>query len=104
MNKLPMSKRTHILAMRVEGMSMREITRLTGASINTVAKLLNDAGHACAPTTMSMCGGFAVTVASSATRFERSCTPRNGRCATRRPPRTELAFVDDLRGRLEDRP
>ncbi len=48
MNKLPMSKRTQILAMLVEGMSMRAITRLTGASINPVAKLLNDAGHSCA--------------------------------------------------------
>ena len=27
---------------------MRAITRITGVSINTVAKLLNDAGHACA--------------------------------------------------------
>ena len=34
--------------MLVEGMSMRAITRVTGTSINTVVKLLNDAGVACA--------------------------------------------------------
>lgn len=37
-----------ILGMLVEGMSMRSIERLTGASINTVKKLLSDAGEACA--------------------------------------------------------
>lgn len=48
MNKLAKTKRAQILSMLVEGMSMRSITRLTGVSINTVAKLLNDAGNACA--------------------------------------------------------
>ena len=48
MNKLSVAKRSQILSMLVEGMSMRSITRITGASINTVAKLLTDAGDACA--------------------------------------------------------
>ena len=48
MNKLPKTKRAQILSMLVEGMSMRSITRLTGVSINTVPKLLTDAGNACA--------------------------------------------------------
>ncbi|MXY88918.1 MAG: DDE-type integrase/transposase/recombinase [Gammaproteobacteria bacterium] len=48
MNKLSTEKRAQILSMLVEGMSMRSITRITGVSINTVAKLLNDAGDACA--------------------------------------------------------
>lgn len=48
MNKLSTEKRAQILSMLVEGMSMRSITRITGVSINTVAKLLNDAGEACA--------------------------------------------------------
>jgi IS1 family transposase len=47
-NKLPVAKRIQILSMLVEGSSMRSIERVTGASINTVAKLLNDAGEACA--------------------------------------------------------
>ena len=48
MNKLTTKKRAQILSMLVEGMSMRSITRITGVSINTVAKLLSDAGEACA--------------------------------------------------------
>lgn len=46
MNKLPTTKRAQIIGMLVEGMSMRSITRLTGVSINTVTKLLRDAGAA----------------------------------------------------------
>ena len=47
MNKLPLSKRTQILNMLVEGSSMRSISRVAGVSINTVTKLLVDAGKAC---------------------------------------------------------
>ena len=48
MRKLSTEKRAAILGMLVEGMSMRAIERLTGASINTIRKLLLDAGAACA--------------------------------------------------------
>jgi IS1 family transposase len=47
MNKLPVAKRATILQMLCEGSSMRAITRITGASLNTVTKLLIDAGKAC---------------------------------------------------------
>lgn len=47
-NKLPLPTRTQILGMLVEGSSMRSIGRVTGVSINTVTKLLVDAGTACA--------------------------------------------------------
>ena len=47
MNKLPLEKRVQILAMLVEGSSMRSISRVVGVSINTVTKLLVDAGNAC---------------------------------------------------------
>ena len=47
MNKLTLQKRAQILALLVEGMSMRAITRLTGCSINTVTKLLIDVGTSC---------------------------------------------------------
>jgi len=47
MNKLDTKTRAQILAMLVEGMSMRAVSRLTGVSINTVTKLLIDAGNAC---------------------------------------------------------
>ena len=48
MNKLTLEERARILHLLCEGMSIRAITRLTGASKNTVAKLLIDAGKACA--------------------------------------------------------
>ena len=48
MNKLPIKTRVTILNMLVEGSSMRSISRITGVSINTVTKLLEDAGKACA--------------------------------------------------------
>jgi len=47
MNKLDRKARAQILGMMVEGVSMQSITRLTGVSKNTVAKLLADAGEAC---------------------------------------------------------
>jgi len=46
MNKLSQAQRAHILQLLCEGMSIRAITRVTGASKNTVSKLLNDAGAA----------------------------------------------------------
>ena len=48
MNKLPTAKRVMILNMLVEGMSMRSISRTLEVSINTVSKLLVEAGEACA--------------------------------------------------------
>lgn len=46
MNKLTSEERAKILHLLCEGMSIRAVTRLTGASKNTVAKLLNNAGAA----------------------------------------------------------
>lgn len=48
MNKLDIKTRITILNLLVEGSSMRSISRITGVSINTVTKLLEDAGKACA--------------------------------------------------------
>jgi IS1 family transposase len=47
MNKLDTNERARILHLLCEGQLIRAITRLTGASKNTVAKLLVDAGKAC---------------------------------------------------------
>lgn len=47
MNVLTLNKRIQILQMLVEGSSMRSISRVVGVSINTVTKLLVDAGSAC---------------------------------------------------------
>src|SRR5258708_17509311 len=48
MNKLPVEKRITILRLLTEGSSLRSISRVVGVSINTVTKLLVDAGRACA--------------------------------------------------------
>ena len=47
MNKLTTEKRTQILTMLVEGNSLRATSRMADVSINTVTKLLVDAGRAC---------------------------------------------------------
>jgi hypothetical protein len=48
MNKLPLAKRVQILSMLCEGSSMRSISRVADVSINTVYKLLAEAGPVCA--------------------------------------------------------
>lgn len=48
MNRLSRETRSQIIHLLCEGSSIRAITRLTGASKNTVAKLLRDAGCAVA--------------------------------------------------------
>jgi IS1 family transposase len=47
MNKLSAETRAKILHLLCEGSSLRAVTRITGVSINTVTKLLVDAGKAC---------------------------------------------------------
>lgn len=47
-SKAPLKTRVQILSMLCEGSSMRSISRVTGVSINTVSKMLVDAGNACA--------------------------------------------------------
>ncbi len=48
MNNMPIEKKAQIILLLVEGNSMRSIERIVGCSINTVTKLLEDAGAACA--------------------------------------------------------
>lgn len=48
MNKLPVETRAQILSLLCEGSSMRAISRVADVSINTVSKLLVDAGETCA--------------------------------------------------------
>lgn len=47
MNKLPLAKRVQILSMLCEGSSMRSVARVCDVSLNTVAKMLIDAGKVC---------------------------------------------------------
>jgi uncharacterized protein YerC len=46
-NRGSRSRRAQIPGMLVEGVSVRAISRMTGASKNTIVKLLTDAGNAC---------------------------------------------------------
>lgn len=48
MNKLSLETRAQILSLLVEGSSLRSISRVVDVSINTVTKLLVDAGTVCA--------------------------------------------------------
>ena len=121
--------------MLVEGMSMRSITRITGVSINTVAKLLNCAGDACAAYHDEHVRGIRghrriecdeiwsfVYAKERAVRHAKSAPDGVGDACTftaidakaklfvsylvggERDGETALAFMDDLRSRLEDRP
>jgi IS1 family transposase len=47
MNRLPAAKRAQIIQMLCEGNSMRSVSRMADVSINTVSKLLVDAGRFC---------------------------------------------------------
>src|SRR3984893_104746 len=47
MNRLPVAKRANILNLLVEGTSLRAGSRIADVSINTVYKLVIDAGEAC---------------------------------------------------------
>ena len=47
MNRLSDAGRVQIIGMMVEGVSIRAISRMTGASKNTIGKFLADAGNAC---------------------------------------------------------
>src|SRR5260370_307767 len=48
MNQLSMAKRIQIVSALVEGCSIRATVRMTGASKNTIAKLVVELGEACA--------------------------------------------------------
>lgn len=48
MNRLPIKARAQILTMLCEGVSMRSASRIADVSINTVVKLLEEAGITCA--------------------------------------------------------
>lgn len=47
MNRLPIERRAQIISALVEGCSIRSTSRMTGASKNTIIKLLEDVGAAC---------------------------------------------------------
>ena len=46
MPKIPTAKRAEIVSLLLKEMSLRDIARHTGVSLNTVYKLVDDAGYA----------------------------------------------------------
>lgn len=133
MNKLPIAKRAQILTLLCEGMSMRSIERTVGCSINTVDKLLRDAGEAALAYHDKAVRGvksqriqcdeiwsFVHTKAKNAPRSSRAGDPTIGDCWTwtaidadskllvsyqvgGRDAEFALMLMDDLRGRLANR-
>src|SRR5229473_4244506 len=133
MNKLPLAKRVQILSMLCEGSSMRAITRVTGVSLNTVTKLLIDAGKACAAyhdrhvrgvkATRVQCDeiwSFVGAKQKNVGASKRAADPTAGDCWTwtaieadtkllvsyqvgGRDSEYALMLMDDLRGRLANR-
>ena len=135
MNKLSTAKRVMILSMLVEGMSMRAISRTVGVSINTVTKMLVDAGEACAAYHDEHVRGirghrriecdeiWAFVYAKERAVPHAKAAPDGAGdvwtftaldadsklimsylVARERDGETALAFMDDLRSRLENRP
>jgi IS1 family transposase len=132
-NKLPVAKRAQILTLLCEGMSMRSIERIVGCSINTVDKLLCDAGEAAlwhhdrhvrgvqaARVQCDEIWSFVHAKAKNAPKSTRSGDPTIGDCWTwtaidadskllisylvgGRDAEFALMLMDDLRGRLSNR-
>jgi IS1 family transposase len=133
MNKLPIAKRAQILTLLCEGMSMRSIERTVGCSINTVDKLLRDAGEVALAYHDEHVRGvkakrvqcdeiwsFVHAKAKNAPKSTRVGDPTIGDCWTwtaidadsklllsylvgGRDAEFALMLMDDLRGRLENR-
>jgi IS1 family transposase len=133
MNKLPIAKRAQILTLLCEGSSMRSIERVVGCSINTVDKLLRDAGEVAlayhdehvrsVKATRIQCDevwSFVHAKAKNAPNSKRAGDPTIGDCWTwtaveaqskllisylvgGRDAEYALMLMDDLRGRLANR-
>ncbi len=133
MNKLPLAKRAQILTLLCEGMSMRSIERTVGCSINTVDKLLQQAGEAAlayhdkhvrgVKATRVQCDevwSFVHAKAKNVSISSRAGDPTIGDCWTwtaieadskllisylvgGRDSEFALMLMDDLRGRLANR-
>src|SRR6266567_845822 len=133
MNKLPLAKRVQILSMLCEGSSMRSISRVADVSINTVDKLLQDAGEAAlayhdkavrgVKATRVQCDeiwSFVGAKQKNVAGSKRAADPTAGDCWTwtaieaetkllisytvgGRDAEFALMLMDDLRGRLANR-
>lgn len=104
MNKLPLKTRAMILKMLCEGQSMRATARLADVSFNTVAKLLADAGAACA----DLHDEWVVDVPSERVQCDEiwafcyaSPIPQHVSPVAQHPLGAEIALAVPLLGRIE---
>ena len=134
MNKLSSERRVQIIGMLAEGMSLRAISRVTGASVTTVTKLLTDAADAAATFHHEHTRGIKgrreiqcdeiwsfIYAKQAHVKFAKAAPPEAGDTWTftaldadskmvisyvigPRDGESALAFMDDLAQRLEDRP
>lgn len=94
MNKLPLAKRAQILTLLCEGVSMRSIERIVGCSINTVDKLLQAAGTACAAYhDKHVCGVAATRVQCDEAWSFIYAKAKNVRTARKAPPEAGDAWT-----------
>ena len=92
MNKLPLAKRVQILSMLVEGGPMRTVSRVADVSINTVTKLLIDAGQVCLTMHDELVRDVTALDADTKLMITYFVGNRSGESA--------LILVDDLRDRI----
>ena len=134
MNKLSSERRAQIIGMLAEGMSLRAISRVTGASVTTVTKLLTDAADAATAFHHENTRGIQgrreiqcdeiwsfIYAKQAHVKFAKSAPPEAGDTWTftaldadsklvisyvigPRDGESALAFMDDLAGRIEERP
>ena len=134
MKKLPTTKRIQVLGMLVEGMSLRAIARVASIAFNTATKLLTDAADAASEYHAEHVRGIQghrhiqcdelwsfVHCKDAHVRTAKAAPPEAGDCWTftavdsdsklivsylvgPRDSRTAIEFMDDLRGRIEERP
>ena len=134
MKKLATAKRIQVLEMLVEGMSLRAISRVTETAFNTVTKLLTDAADAAVVYHADHLLGIKgrrhiqcdelwsfVHCKEAQVRVAKSPPPDAGDCWTftaldsdskllvsylvgPRNTRSAMEFMDDLRGRIDERP
>ena len=134
MNKLSTERRIQIIGMLAEGMSLRAISRVSGASITTVTKLLTDAADAAAAWHHERTRGIQgrreiqcdeiwsfIYAKEAHVPAAKAAPPEAGDSWTftaldaeskliisyvvgPREGATALEFMDDLAGRIEDRP
>ena len=90
MNKLPLAKRVLILNMLVEGSSLRSISRVADVSINTVTKLLVDAGETAIRTHDELVRGVTASRVQ-ADEIWSFCYAKRRTSRRPRPPRWTLA-------------